>query len=68
MCFNSLADVTMSVYSKQINYRWAPRGLRGAHLHNWQYLSMRVAAKTAYTSLRGAVKIYAQNCLQTPAK
>ena len=21
-------------------------------LHNWQYLSMRVAAKTAYTSLR----------------
>ena len=52
MCFNSLADVTMSVYSKQINYRWAPRGLRGAHLHNWQYLSMRVAAKTAYTSMR----------------
>ncbi len=42
----------MSVYSKQINYRWAPRGLRGAHLHNWQCLSMRVAAKTAYTSLR----------------
>ena len=30
----------------------APRNLRGAHLHNWQYLSMRVAAKTAYTSLR----------------
>ena len=30
MCFNSLADVAMSVYSKQINYSWAPRGLRGA--------------------------------------
>ena len=42
----------MSVYSKQINYSWAPRGLRGAPFHNWQYLSMRVAAKTAYTSLR----------------
>ena len=42
----------MSVYSKQINYRWAPRGLRGALFHDWQYLSMRVAAKTAYTSLR----------------
>ena len=42
----------MSVYSKQINYRWAPRGLRGALFHDWQYLSMRVAAKTVYTSLR----------------
>ena len=30
----------------------APRGLRGAPFHNWQYLSMRVAAKTAYTSMR----------------
>ena len=42
----------MSVYSKQINYRGAPRGLRGALFHDWQYLSMRVAAKTVYTSLR----------------
>ena len=30
----------------------APRGLRGALFHDWQYLSMRVAAKTVYTSLR----------------
>ena len=42
----------MLVYSKQINYRRAPRSLRGALFHDWQYLSMRVAAKTAYTSLR----------------
>lgn len=26
--------------------------MRGAFFHDWQYLSMRVAAKTAYTSLR----------------
>ena len=26
--------------------------MRGVLFHNWQYLSMRVAAKTAYTSLR----------------
>ena len=32
--------------------RGAPRGLRGALFHDWQYLSMRVAAKTAYTSMR----------------
>lgn len=30
----------------------APRNLRGALFHDWQYLSMRVAAKTAYTSMR----------------
>ena len=30
----------------------APRKPRGALFHNWQYLSMRVAAKKAYTSLR----------------
>ena len=39
-------------YNKYVSRKRAPRGLRGAHLHNWQYLSMRVAAKTAYTSMR----------------
>ena len=48
----------------------APRKPRGALFHNWQYLSMRVAAKTAYTSLR-IILVYECNakvfkCVFTP--